>query len=118
MHPHSTPAEVAQPVEHATENRGVGGSRPPLGTLISAKIPVVSGHSRAATGIAFCSDGKRPEWTSSFAAPWRCIRGNRRLPPCIIAMQGPLHLPEPVESRVRLGCRAVVSEMRLPAAET
>ena len=26
-------AEIAQLVEHATENRGVGGSSPPLGTI-------------------------------------------------------------------------------------
>ncbi len=28
-------AQVAQLVEHATENRSVGGSIPPLGTMIS-----------------------------------------------------------------------------------
>ena len=32
MDPHMGNAQVAQLVEHATENRGVGGSIPPLGT--------------------------------------------------------------------------------------
>ena len=32
-HPDRDGAQVAQLVEHATENRGVGGSIPPLGTI-------------------------------------------------------------------------------------
>ena len=40
MHPPSNTAarqaQVAQLVEHATENRSVGGSIPPLGTILSA----------------------------------------------------------------------------------
>jgi hypothetical protein len=33
--PGSRSAQVAQLVEHATENRSVGGSIPPLGTILS-----------------------------------------------------------------------------------
>ena len=32
---HSANAQVAQLVEHATENRSVGGSNPPLGTIFA-----------------------------------------------------------------------------------
>ena len=38
---HVGSAQVAQLVEHATENRGVGGSIPPLGT--TSPIPLTSG---------------------------------------------------------------------------
>jgi hypothetical protein len=34
-----TDAQVAQLVEHATENRSVGGSNPPLGTIPSYAVP-------------------------------------------------------------------------------
>ncbi len=34
-------AQVAQLVEHATENRSVGGSIPPLGTMISMDCEVI-----------------------------------------------------------------------------
>ena len=34
-------AQVAQLVEHVTENHGVGGSIPPLGTTISRKLTLL-----------------------------------------------------------------------------
>src|SRR4051794_24996336 len=37
-HPSSLGAQVAQLVEHATENRSVGGSTPPLGTIFMAMV--------------------------------------------------------------------------------
>ena len=40
-------AQVAQLVEHVTENHGVGGSIPPLGTIRhSEKLPEMLGSSR------------------------------------------------------------------------
>ena len=35
----ATDAQVAQLVEHATENRSVGGSIPPLGTIAAMPLP-------------------------------------------------------------------------------
>ena len=38
LRPFGASAQVAQLVEHATENRSVGGSIPPLGTIASVSI--------------------------------------------------------------------------------
>ena len=43
-------AQVAQLVEHATENRSVGGSIPPLGTMLPAGLAATAGCANNAAG--------------------------------------------------------------------
>ena len=44
-------AQVAQLVEHATENRSVGGSIPPLGTIPSRSVPAERPRSGTGRGL-------------------------------------------------------------------
>ena len=69
-------AQVAQLVEHATENRSVGGSIPPLGTMLRLRLRMAQPHCRlrsvpgiarrAMTGLEFffnlSSGAEKCEW--------------------------------------------------------
>ena len=50
-HAKSADAQVAQLVEHATENRSVGGSIPPLGTIPTLPDPSLCHPSQAGMSI-------------------------------------------------------------------
>jgi hypothetical protein len=85
-------AQVAQLVEHVTENHGVGGSIPPLGTI--ALFAQLYLHSHACSGLASRTARGYGRLRIVSASAARCLRPScpphlATLPPCHLA---PCHL--------------------------
>jgi hypothetical protein len=83
----SRSAQVAQLVEHATENRSVGGSIPPLGTIFSNDFNTIDKRSGRAISSASirginlgnkssCSLGRRLTANSSSISRLKCTAAN------------------------------------------
>src|SRR5215475_8486358 len=87
-------AQVAQLVEHATENRSVGGSIPPLGTIPNQRLRRALRFSRSLAwtwlGIAV-GNARSAEPASTGAISHRrdCWRGALRVSPTGVAQPGP-----------------------------
>jgi hypothetical protein len=87
--PRREPAQVAQLVEHATENRSVGGSIPPLGTISGpiskhptlssgADVRMLAGTTLQPTAATSAAQPRKISRYGSTAPPQRSVRDRRR----------------------------------------
>jgi hypothetical protein len=110
-------AQVAQLVEHATENRSVGGSIPPLGTILTALNLLWFGQqilSQESSGDGGLADASRTDaWCPSKRPPCWSRWATASIPRGASASP----LPRPATRRTDMRLSATSADFTAPAFE-